>query len=75
MVNGDSVSLVKKSPECFDEDPNHTEWGIGWVPLGGYCSIAGMIDENTTSADQLPSEPQPWEYRSKPAWQRLFYSF
>lgn len=62
----------KKSPECFNEDTNHTEWGIGWVPLGGYCSIAGMIDENTTSADKLPEEPQPWEYRSKPAWQRLF---
>lgn len=64
--------LSKSAPESFKEDPDNTEWGIGWVPLGGYCSIAGMIDESTTSADQLSSEPKPWEYRSKPAWQRLF---
>ena len=62
----------RKAPESFEENKENTEWGIGWVPLGGYCSIAGMIDENTTSADKLSSEPQPWEYRSKPAWQRLF---
>ncbi|MDD2530544.1 MAG: site-2 protease family protein, partial [Bacteroidales bacterium] len=61
----------KKAPESFEENKENTEWGIGWVPLGGYCSIAGMIDENTTSADKLSSEPQAWEYRSKPAWQRL----
>ena len=47
-----------------------TEYGMGWVPLGGYCQIAGMIDENQTSKD-LASEPQPWEFRSKPAWQRF----
>ena len=47
-----------------------TEYGIGWVPLGGYCQIAGMIDENQSSKD-LASEPQPWEFRSKPAWQRF----
>lgn len=47
-----------------------TEYGIGWVPFGGYCKIAGMVDEST-DADELGSEPQPWEYRSKPAWQRL----
>ena len=51
-------------------DPDNTEWGIGWVPFGGYCSIAGMVDE-TKAATDLPSEPQPWEYRSKKAWQRL----
>lgn len=50
--------------------PENTEYGIGWLPLGGYCQIAGMIDE-TQSVENLPSEPQPWEYRSKPAWQRL----
>jgi len=50
--------------------PETTEWGIGWLPLGGYCAIAGMVDE-TTSADELVSEPQPWEYRSKTTWQRL----
>ena len=51
--------------------PDNTEWGIGWVPFGGYCAIAGMVDE-TKSATDLPSEPQPWEFRAKPAWQRLF---
>ena len=47
-----------------------TIYGLGWVPLGGYCDIAGMIDE-TKDASKLESEPQPWEFRSKPAWQRL----
>lgn len=47
-----------------------TIYGIGWVPLGGYCAIAGMIDE-TKDASQLSAEPQPWEFRTKPAWQRL----
>ena len=47
-----------------------TEYGMGWLPLGGYCQIAGMIDENQTSKD-LASEPQSWEFRSKPAWQRF----
>jgi regulator of sigma E protease len=47
-----------------------TEWGIGWLPLGGYVKIAGMIDESMDKAQmQLPAEP--WEFRSKPAWQRL----
>jgi regulator of sigma E protease len=50
--------------------PEHTEYGIGWLPLGGYCSISGMIDE-TQQIQNMPSEPQPWEFRSKPAWQRL----
>ena len=48
-----------------------TEYGIGWLPLGGYCKIAGMIDESMDT-DHLKSDPQPWEYRTKPAWQRLF---
>ncbi|MGN0236106.1 MAG: site-2 protease family protein [Paludibacteraceae bacterium] len=52
-------------------DPDNTEWGIGWLPFGGYCAIAGMVDE-THTLDDLPSEPQSWEFRSKPAWQRLF---
>lgn len=62
----------KKSPEEFEQYPDNTEWGIGWLPFGGYCSIAGMIDENNTDSSKLSSEPQPWEYRSKKAWQRLF---
>ena len=60
----------KKSPDEFAQYPDKTEWGIGWLPFGGYCSIAGMIDESNTSADSLSAEPQEWEYRSKKAWQR-----
>jgi regulator of sigma E protease len=48
-----------------------TEYGIGWLPLGGYCKIAGMVDESMDT-EQLKKEPQPWEFRTKPAWQRLF---
>jgi len=47
-----------------------TEYGIGWLPLGGYCKISGMIDESMDT-EHLKTEPQPWEFRSKPAWQRL----
>ncbi|MGC4041208.1 MAG: RIP metalloprotease RseP [Flavobacterium sp.] len=47
-----------------------TEWGIGWLPLGGYVKLSGMIDESM-DAEQMKQEPQPWEFRSKPAWQRL----
>ncbi len=47
-----------------------TEYGIGWLPLGGYVKISGMIDESFDAA-QMTQEPQPWEFRSKPAWQRL----
>ena len=47
-----------------------TEFGIGWIPFGGYCKIAGMVDESL-DMEQLKKEPQKWEFRSKPAWQRL----
>ena len=47
-----------------------TEFGIGWLPFGGYCKIAGMIDESM-DLEQLKQEPRPWEFRSHPAWQRL----
>lgn len=65
-----------KTPESWDEknlapeDQDNTLWGLGWIPLGGYCDIAGMIDE-TKGEEDLESEPQPWEYRSKTTWQRL----
>ncbi len=49
---------------------SETEYGIGWLPLGGYCKIAGMIDESMDKAF-LAREPQPWEFRTKKAWQRL----
>ncbi len=48
-----------------------TEYGIGWIPLGGYCQIEGMIDETQLDADKLKQPAQPWEFRSKPTWQRL----
>lgn len=50
-----------------------TVYGIGWLPLGGYVSLCGMIDETTDKEriEQLKEEPKPWEFRSKPAWQRL----
>ena len=47
-----------------------TEYGIGWLPLGGYCKISGMIDESMDTG-YLKTEPKPWEFRTKPAWQRL----
>lgn len=49
---------------------SHTTYGIGWLPLGGYCKIAGMIDESMDK-EQMKQPPQPWEFRTKPAWQRL----
>lgn len=47
-----------------------TEYGIGWLPLGGYVSLSGMIDESM-NIEQMKEEPKPWEFRTKPAWQRL----
>jgi regulator of sigma E protease len=47
-----------------------TEYGVGWLPLGGYVSLSGMIDESM-NVEQMKQEPQPWEFRTKPAWQRL----
>lgn len=47
-----------------------TEYGIGWLPLGGYCKISGMIDESMDT-EQMKQPPKEWEFRSKPAWQRL----
>lgn len=59
-----------KSENRFTRFWRHTRYGVGWLPLGGYCKIAGMIDESMDTA-QMKNEPQPWEFRSKPAWQRL----
>lgn len=54
----------------FKKKLGDTEYGIGWIPLGGYVKISGMVDESMDK-DQLAEAPKPWEYRSKPAWQRL----
>ena len=58
-------SLFKFKPKKSD-----TQYGIGWLPLGGYCKIAGMIDESFDT-EQMKQPEQAWEFRSKPAWQRL----
>lgn len=50
--------------------PESTKWGIGWLPMGGYVKIAGMVDESMDT-EQLKKPAEPWEFRSKPAWQRL----
>ena len=60
-VGGKSLLKFKKG---------ETEYGIGWLPLGGYCKIAGMVDESM-DLKSLKEPPKPWEFRSKPAWQRL----
>ena len=54
----------------FKKQIGETEYGIGWIPFGGYVKISGMIDESMDT-EQMEQEPQPWEFRSKPAWQRL----
>lgn len=66
----EAIDLSTLPEDDWRTDEEHTEFGIGWVPLGGYCSIAGMIDESMNMG-QMQQEPQPWEFRSKPAWQRL----
>lgn len=58
-------SLFKWKPKNSE-----TEYGVGWIPLGGYCKISGMIDESMDT-EQMKQPAQPWEFRSKPAWQRL----
>jgi regulator of sigma E protease len=63
MANVLNFSLVKYKK-------GDTEFGIGWFPLGGYVKIAGMVDESMDK-EQMNAAPQPWEFRSKPAWQRL----
>ena len=71
----EQLELEKK---CEEEETGNkkksfwgnTEYGIGWLPLGGYCKISGMIDESMDT-EQMKKPAQPWEFRSKPAWQRL----
>jgi len=58
-------SLMKFKPKGSD-----TQYGVGWLPLGGYCKIAGMIDESFDT-EQMKQPVKPWEFRAKPAWQRL----
>ena len=59
-----------KETEYEEYEYQGTEYGIGWIPLGGYVKISGMIDESLDT-EQMKQEPKPWEFRTKPAWQRL----
>lgn len=61
----------------FKPKKSDTEYGIGWLPFGGYCKIAGMVDEslNEEQKKQLKQEPKPYEFRAHPAWQRFFVLF
>ncbi|OQB31775.1 MAG: putative zinc metalloprotease [Bacteroidetes bacterium ADurb.Bin174] len=76
MVDAKGKPIMEPIPldELPDDDwrkyPENTEWGIGWLPLGGYCKIAGMIDESMDKT-QMAAPPQPWEYRAKSVWKRL----
>lgn len=69
-----AVKKFYKNKKGKDEQDGYeyegTEYGIGWLPLGGYVKISGMVDESM-DLEQLKKAPQPWEFRSKPAWQRL----
>lgn len=68
------ISFTRKYTEGVENSKSwwhNTDFGLGWLPLGGYCQISGMVDE-TQSADKLVGKPvEKWEFRAKPAWQRL----
>lgn len=76
MMNGKNY-VMEPVPESelpagdWRRYPETTEWGIGWLPLGGYCKIAGMIDESMDKT-QMTQEPQPWEFRSQSVWKRFW---
>lgn len=61
----------KDTSDEWNQHPDNTEWGIGWIPFGGYCAIAGMVDETHDAEQIAKTEPQPWEFRSKNVWQRF----
>ncbi len=66
----ESEATVEPAPSKKKSFWGDTEYGIGWLPLGGYCKISGMIDESMDT-EQMKKPAQDWEFRSKPAWQRL----
>ncbi len=66
----ESIDLSTLPSDDWRTDEDTTEFGIGWIPLGGFCKISGMIDESM-DLEQMKKPAQPWEFRSKPAWQRL----
>jgi len=70
----EDIPLEDLPVDDWRREPEHTEYGIGWLPIGGYCKISGMIDESMDKGS-MNKEPAAWEYRSKPAWQRFFVMF
>lgn len=74
IVDGKETEIpidISKLPDSdWRKHPESTKWGIGWLPMGGYVKIAGMVDESM-DLEQMKKPAQPWEFRSKPAWQRL----
>ena len=73
-VNGEKrevpINIDNLPEDDWRKHPENTKYGIGWLPLGGYVKIAGMVDESMDT-QQLSKPAEPWEFRSKPAWQRL----
>ena len=73
-IDGEKKEVPINTENLPDSDwrkhPESTKWGIGWLPMGGYVKIAGMVDESMDT-EQLKKPAEPWEFRSKPAWQRL----
>ena len=70
----EEISLDSLPANDWRREEDNTEYGLGWLPIGGYCKVAGMIDESMDK-ESMAREPQPFEYRSKPAWQRFFVMF
>ena len=64
------IDISKLPDNDWRKHPEQTKYGIGWLPFGGYVKIAGMVDESMDTA-QMKKPAEPWEFRSKPAWQRL----
>ena len=73
-IDGEKKEVSINTENLPDDDwrkhKDSTKWGIGWLPMGGYVKIAGMVDESMDT-EQLKKPAEPWEFRSKPAWQRL----
>ena len=70
----EEIPLEDFPVDDWRREQEHTEYGVGWLPIGGYCRIVGMIDESLDK-EAMKKEPQPWEFRSKPAGQRFFVMF
>ena len=64
------INVENLTDDDWRKHRDSTQWGIGWLPFGGYVKIAGMIDESMDT-EQMKKPAEPWEFRSKPAWQRL----